>query len=107
MKGLLKSLRCTACVATAILAGICLFLTQASLDLNKSVLNPEFHKQLFVKRDIYTYAYNVINNSMTGFANALKVSSPQNYEQHKDIFLALEKSITPEMVKLNINSIDE
>ena len=107
MNGFFKSLRTTACIVTAILAGICLFLTQVALDANKGVLNPEFHKQLFVKYDIYSHAYNIINSSMTGFVNNLKSSSPQNYEQHKDIFLALEKSITPEMVKLNLDSINE
>lgn len=107
MNGFLKSLRSTAFIVTAILAGICLFLIQVSLDANKSVLNPEFHEQLFIKYDIYSHAYTIIDNSMTGFVNNLKTSSPQNYEQHKDIFLALEKSITPGTVKSNLDSITE
>ncbi len=92
-------------ILSAILAGICLFGATAAFYADKSVMKPEFHKYLFEKNDIYSHAQSVINTSMTDYIKNLEKYSPKDYEQHSDLFFVLQKSITPEMMKINLDSI--
>ncbi|MCX7709955.1 MAG: hypothetical protein N2484_08895 [Clostridia bacterium] len=94
-------------IASLILAGMVLFIALSTFGINKLLLNPGFHKQLFVKNDLYAQTYHVIKNSMDGFIDGFKKNSPKDYEQHKDIFSMIEKSVTPEMVSSNLDNIRE
>lgn len=92
---------------TAVLAGFCLFITQVSFSVDKTILNSEFHKKMFLKHNIYSHAHDVVSSSIKEFAASLKMYSPQYFEQHKEIFALLEASITPDMVRSNLDSIRE
>ncbi|MCX7923192.1 MAG: hypothetical protein N3B21_14465 [Clostridia bacterium] len=94
-------------IMTAIIAGILLFVIQTTVSINAGLLNPGFHKYLFEKHEVYSHTRNILNNSMKGFIDNFKKESPENYNQHKDTFVLLENSLTPEMVKVNLDSIRE
>jgi hypothetical protein len=94
-------------ISTAIMAGISIFAALAVFNTNKTILNSNFHKELFTKNDIYTKTQSVLNNSMAGFISDLKKSSPDNFNQYNKVLLILEKSLTPEMIKYNLDSVRE
>lgn len=94
-------------VTSAVLAGILLFVVLAGFTLERSSLNPSFHAQLFEKHDIYSGTQYVISSSMTGFLNNLKKTSPEVYEQQKDIFSLLEKNLTADLIAKNLDSLRE
>lgn len=97
----------SAYISSMILAGILLFIAISAVGINHTILSPELHERLFEKNDIYYQTYNVIKTSMTDFIDGIKRGSPKDYEDHKDIFIMLEKSITPEMVNSNLDNIRE
>lgn len=49
--------------------------------------------------------HSVINSSMEEFITNLKKDSPKVFEEQKDIFNALEKSFTVEMVQMNLDTL--
>lgn len=104
MNNFFKRARSISYILSAILAGICLFAGLTGIYVEKTLFDSDFHKQLFEKNKIYEHAHNVINNSMTGFINDLKNNSPEKYEQHKEVFILLQKSTTPDMVQKNLDA---
>ena len=91
-------------IMTAVFAGICLFLAFTAYQTNKTLLDAEFHKQLFDENHISTQAQKVLSSSMKEYMSDLKKNSPNTFEQYTGIFSILEKSLTPEMVKINLDS---
>jgi hypothetical protein len=91
-------------IITSLLAGLALFLIQFSLNINSGVMNENFHKNLFEKHDIYNQTKKVLNNSTSVFINNLKKNTPEIYNQHADTFALLEKSLTPIMIKMNLDT---
>jgi hypothetical protein len=92
-------------IFSAIIAGVLIFLSISSFYAGNSVLKPDFHKNLFEKNNIYSHTQNLIESSMTDFVSNLKQNSPQGFEQHSDIFFVLQKSVSTEMIKLNLDSL--
>ncbi len=92
---------------TFILCGTLLFVALAASGMNRSWLDSAFHKHLFEKNDIYTEAYTVMKTSIKDFTENIKKHSPQDFQQNKDIFTQLEKSITPDTIKFNLDNIRE
>jgi len=107
MNLLLKTIKKSTYVATAFLAGICVFLILTIFCLDKTVLSPDFHKYLFEKNDIYAKTTIMLNSSIPDFINALKKNDPENFQNHIYIFNMLKNSITSEMVTKNLDSIRE
>lgn len=92
-------------VITAVIAGICLFISLTAFTACKTVLNAEFHKSLFKKNNIYTEIYDVVSSSLSGFISRLKDNSYDEVEQQIQILHMVKNSITPEMVKINLDSV--
>lgn len=92
---------------TSSLAGIMLFLWTISLNLGISVMTPDFHRDLFEKNNIYDEAQSEINNMVHSIFIDLSSQSPQLSEQQKEIFTILQDSISPEMVKINLDTITD
>lgn len=92
-------------IFSAIIAGAFLFLAMSSFYANNTVLKPDFHERLFEKNNIYSHTQSLIEGSITDFVNNLKQNSPHDFEQHSDIFFVMQKSVSPKMIKLNLNSV--
>ncbi|GAE90170.1 hypothetical protein [Acetivibrio straminisolvens] len=90
---------------TSSLAGIILFLWLMSINLGSSVMTSDFHKKLFEKNNIYNEVESEINNLIHGIFINLSSQSPQLSDQQKEIFVMLQDSISPQMVKINLNTI--
>ena len=90
---------------SAVMAAIFLLASIAGLFTGKTLFNSDFHRQLFVKNNIYYHTHNAISSSMEGFISILKNNSPQDYQQSKEIFDLLEKSTTEDMVNRNLDTI--
>lgn len=107
MRSLTRFLKTTAYIMLAVLAGIQLFIIQASLDINKTQLNPDFHKYLFVKNGVYSHTQTVISSSINDFINNLKKNSSQNVDRHSGAFSLLEKAASQQIVKLNLDNVKD
>lgn len=91
--------------STAVLAGVLLFAVLAGFTIERTSLNPDFHSDLFKKHDIYSGTQYVLNTSMSGFINNFKKNYAEIYEQQKDVFILLEKNLTPELIAKNLDSL--
>lgn len=103
----LKTLKKVLFITTAIMSGISIFAALAVFNADRTILNSNFHKDLFTKNNIYSQTQNVINTSMKGFISDLKKNSPDNFKQYNQILSILEKSLTSEMIKFNLDSVRE
>lgn len=92
---------------TAVLAGMLLFLLLFSFSADKTVLSPRLHKNLFEKHDIYSQTYDFVNSSMPVFFDNVKKYSPLDPTSQEKLLSLIESSITPEVVKSNLDSIRE
>jgi hypothetical protein len=102
-----KQLKISTRFIAAILAVFCLFITQISLGMKSTILNAEFHKKLFEKHDIYTHTHYMASSSIKELANSLNIYSSQNSGQQLDVYMLLERYITQDMVKANLDSVRE
>ncbi len=100
-----KQFRSFIYTAVAVLAGISIFLVQTSVYVNSGILTSGFHANLFQKHNIYSQVQNVIGNSIAGFSESINRNPPQKAGNDTEIFNMLLKSITPEMVKSNTDSL--
>lgn len=91
----------------SILAGLCLFTAQSTLIMNKSILNSEFHKNLFNKNNIYEYAKTGIKSSISNLHCNIKNISPKMFNRYTSIFSAINTLVTPELVEYNIDNLAE
>lgn len=91
---------------TSCLAGICLFLGLISLGLNSTVMDSDFHGKLFEKNSIYTEVHNEVKNLLHSIFTDYN-DSPQLNEQQNEIFYLLQESISPNMIRTNLDSIRE
>ncbi len=87
------------------LSGILLFIAISAFVIKSSVLSPGLHKTLFEKNDVYSRTYNVIKSSINSFTDNIKKLSPKEYEDNKSTFGLLQQSVTPAVVRYNIDTI--
>ncbi|NLP14572.1 MAG: hypothetical protein GX383_08925 [Clostridium sp.] len=92
---------------TSFLAGFSLFWGIISLCLSTTVMDSKFHGKLFEKNNIYTEVHNEINSLLHNIFTDYNNSSPQLNEQQQELFYVLQESISPEMVRMNLDSIRE
>lgn len=105
MKLMQKTVRKHLYIAIGILAGINLFILLASFNVIKTQLNPEFHKYLFAKNNVYLYVQNAAKNSLADYINTLQKSGPENMKQYSELLQLLERSTTPQMIILNLDTL--
>ncbi|GEM_PF-344392 len=104
---LTKILKHTLFIITIVITGLCLFTFILSLNINNTIMNSHYHQKLLIKNDIYSYANKVISTSIDDVLGSLKSQSPNSSGQHAELFKILEKSTSPEMIKMNIDLITE
>lgn len=92
-------------ILLAITAGLCLFLLSSAITLEKTIMNSEFHNKQFEKHNLYSYTQDQISGSL-GNIN-LKTGSETDSDQFSSILMALKKSITPDLIRMNIESLIE
>jgi len=78
-----------------------------SIILGSSVMTSDFHKKLFEKNNIYDEVQGEINNLVSSIFTDLSNQSPQLSDQQKEIFAILQDSISPKMVKINLDTITD
>lgn len=92
-------------MVVAVLAGFCLFIFLSVFSMNRTVFNPEFHEYLFDDIKIHDHVYEVASSSLNDFITDLEKKLPDSFKQHMDLSGMLRNSVTPEMVKANLDSI--
>ncbi|HEY9059501.1 MAG TPA: hypothetical protein VIO64_03205 [Pseudobacteroides sp.] len=92
-------------ILLAITAGLCLFLVSSAITLEKTIMNSEFHKKQVEKHNLYSYTQDQVIDSL-GNIN-LNTSSETDSDQFSSILGALKKSITPDLIRLNLESLIE
>jgi len=105
MSFLIRNVKKTVYLTTAIITGLCLFMLIFSLTANNTILNPDFHKQLFVKNNIYSDTQKGLKESISSYISGLDAIKTTDSDKQKAIFLILQKSITPEITRHNLDSI--
>lgn len=105
MKVLTKVLKHILFITTVVLTGLCLFTFILSLNINNTLMTAKYHETLLTKNGVYTYVNNLINTSLDGIFNDLKIE--QTSDQNAELLKILENTTSPEMINMNINSITE
>ncbi|ADU74116.1 hypothetical protein M972_111094 [Acetivibrio thermocellus AD2] len=105
MNNLYKYTKNIALFITSSLAGIILFVWIMSINLGTSVMTSGFHKKLLEKNNIYDEVQNEINNLVQSIFTDLSRQLPQLGDQQEEILAILEGSISPQMVKTNLDTI--
>jgi len=105
MKNLYKYSKNIVLFITSSLAGVVLFLWVMSINLGTSIMTSDFHRDLFEKNNIYYETQSEINNLVQSIFIDLSSQLPQLSDQQKEIFAILQDSISPEMIKMNIDTI--
>lgn len=92
---------------TSILSGTMLFLFSISIFITGTVMTPEFHRELFVKYDLYSHAETVIDSTVKELFKNSVTQLNQPDEQQKELFNIVENSTSPQMIKMNLDSMRE
>lgn len=92
-------------VISSILFGIFVFTMLCTLHISSSLLNSSFHEKLFVKHDIYSGAYYVLETSIDKYITQIKKENPDYYNQQKEAFDMIEKTTTQEIVTKNVDNL--
>lgn len=104
MKVLTKVLKNILFITAIVITGLCLFAFILSIDINKTLMTSQYHQKLLAKNDVYSYANELIANSMGDISASLKV---QSAAQNIELLEILENSTSPKMIKMNIDLINE
>ncbi|WP_160317738.1 phage holin family protein [Pseudobacteroides cellulosolvens] len=74
-----------------------------SITLEKSIMNPEFHDELLKKHDLYSYTQKQIKSSFETLN--LNAGSDADSDQISNLLISLKKSITPDLINMNLDSL--
>lgn len=107
MRSLLHRLKNVFIIITSVISGIFLFLVVLSLIFKNTVMTADFHKNMFEKNEVYSEAQRVIDSSREDVVRLIKGQSPELNEQQKEIIYILENSTSPEMVRINLDNINQ
>lgn len=90
---------------TALLAGIFLFMALFGELVDMTLFKEQYHAALFQHNRLDAYARFAAENSVKQLKAYIEESSPKFITEYQGFFDMLTKSITPEMVEKNLNSI--
>lgn len=102
-----NALRKFSFLMSAFIAGLCLFAAITSLKLESSLFDPGLHKSMLKKYDVYSQTGNILTSSLDDYLKTLGSGSSEDLKQQEQLVSFIKKAITPEMIKLNIDSILE
>ncbi|MDQ2085491.1 hypothetical protein RBH29_03470 [Herbivorax sp. ANBcel31] len=94
-------------VLTSIISGFLLFLAVLALILINTVMTSDFHKNMFEKNEIYVETQKIIDDSREDVVSLIKGQSSELSQQQKEIIYILENSTSPEMVRTNLDKINQ
>lgn len=92
---------------TTLLSALLLFSAAASACLNTSIFSASFHQKLMEKYDIYGKLERTSANAVQEYVKNMAAGSPGNEEQEEQLAALLDKAVTPEMVRLNADTLVE
>ena len=75
----------------------------STVTVKKSVMNPQFHDSLLKKHDLYSYTQKQITDSFENFN--INTGSDNDSDQFANLLLSLKKSITPDLINMNLDSL--
>lgn len=107
MKSFSITARKLALLLTAIIAGISLYAAATSLLLENTLFDPKTHKNLMEKYNLYARAGSILESSLKEYIELLNTGSAKNPAQNEQYLLLAKRAVTPEMIKLNADSIVE
>ncbi|NLD47124.1 MAG: hypothetical protein GX660_07980 [Clostridiaceae bacterium] len=107
MKKIKILVRNIALISTSILSGILLFIFSASIFITSTILTPDFHMDLFEKYDLYSHAETAIDNTLKNIFKNSGTQINQFDDQQKELLNVVENSTSPQMVRMNLDSIRE
>ena len=107
MRGYGSALRKFSFLMSALIVSLCLFAAFTSAKLENSLFDLELHKKILNKYDIYSQTGSIMKSSLDDYLKALDSGSPESLKQQEQLVSFIKKAITPEMIKLNIDSIIE
>ncbi len=90
---------------SALIVSLCLFAAIASARLGNTLFDAEVHKNVLNQCDIYSQTGSMLKNSLDDYLKTLASGSPETLRQQEQLVSLIEKAITPDMLKLNIDSI--
>ncbi len=105
MKGYSNALRKLAFLLSALVLSMCLFAALASTKLANTLFDAELHKKTLNQSDVYSQTGNIAKSSLDGYLKSLDAGPPESLKQQEQLVSFIQKAITPEMIKLNIDSI--
>lgn len=94
-------------VAVSVIAGLCLYMAIVSAIINLTILNPEFHKELFSKYNIYNHAEKAVNESISSLLKDVEKYYPHMSDRFMNVLGAIDSKLTREMVRSNLDNIRE
>ena len=105
MKGYGSTLQKLTFLMSALIVSLCLFAAIASARLGNTLFDAEVHKNVLNQCDIYSQTGSMLKNSLDDYLKTLASGSPETLRQQEQLVSLIEKAITPDMLKLNIDSI--
>ncbi len=107
MRSFISIMRKGAFIATTFLAGLCLVMLLFFMTVKETTLKSEFHKNLFDKNQIYSVTQNTLNKTVSYYISELDKVKTQDSAKQKELLMLLQKSITSEDVRHNLDSVRE
>lgn len=92
---------------SSMLSALLIFSAAAAACLDARLFDAPFHKQLMEKYDIYGKLEKTADNAVQEYIKNMDASSSGNEEQKDQFALLLDKAVTPEMVRLNADTLVE
>lgn len=92
---------------TAVFAGICIFAAFASVRLENAIFDSGLHKAMFAKYDVYTQMGEIAQRSLKDYMQSPGNVVQKNQKQQEQFVSFLENALTPQMIKLNIDSLTD
>ena len=105
MQGYSTVIRKISLLLTAIIAGICIFTATATLKLENTLFDSSLHKSMLSRYNIYTHMGNITERYLNEYIQSLGPMTSENQKQQKQFVSLIKNAVTPEMIKLNIDTL--
>ena len=105
MRGYGSALRKFSLFISALVLSLCLFAAITSAKLENSLFDSELHMKVLNQSNIYSQTGTILKNSLDDYLKTLDSGSSESLKQQEELISFINKAITPEMIKLNIDSI--
>lgn len=98
-------LRKVLALVLAVISGILLFASAGAASLDRGLFSSSFHLSLINKYGIYGQLEKTVDNALKNYLNDIKSGPVENEKQKEQLFLLVDKAVTPDMIKLNTDTL--